>query len=142
MQFCQACGSEIPEYDSGYYARNMMCIPCYVRKNSEVPLVTCARCGVRINKIESKERKGQLYCNYCFSELERLEHLPTCSICNKKIEPSEKSMKSAAGLIAHADCVRKKDEQKLHRIFEPGQADLHRTILSSMMGRIEGMLAY
>ena len=111
MPYCQICGSLINEYDSGYYARNMLCIPCYVKKTSEVESVSCARCGTRVRKYESKEKDGQKYCNYCFNELSREEKLPECAICSRRIEAWQKSEKLSDGKIVHSDCLRQKKEE-------------------------------
>lgn len=104
MPNCLTCGSGIDEYDSGYYSRNMLCIPCYSRKASEVPMASCGKCGVRIRQDEARNRRGTYYCNYCVGELERLDRVPGCAICRQKVESYDRSMKSAKGMV-HVSCA-------------------------------------
>ncbi len=110
MPYCLGCGSMIDEYDSGYYARNMFCIPCYNRKSIENTKVPCARCGVQVRQDEAKRRSDGVYCIHCYFELERLEKIAktvTCPICKKPIESWQKSMKSPSGAVLHVECAEK-----------------------------------
>ena len=101
MPFCLSCGAGIDDYDSAYYARNMLCIPCYVRKASEIAMVNCTRCGIRVRQEEAKRRGSGMYCNYCASELERQERTPICPLCKKAIESWQKSTRTPDGHIVH-----------------------------------------
>jgi hypothetical protein len=107
MPYCLTCGSMIDEYDSGYYARNMLCIPCYTQKTSAIPMVSCSRCGIRIKQDEAKRKGSGSYCNYCLSELERAERAVVCPLCKKPVESWQKSMKSPSGSILHIECAEK-----------------------------------
>lgn len=107
MPYCLACGSMIDEYDSGYYARNMFCIPCYNRKSSEIAMVSCSRCGVRVRQEEAKRRNAGVYCNYCNSELERAARVLVCPVCKKPVESWQKSMKAPSGPVLHIECAEK-----------------------------------
>lgn len=113
MPNCLTCGAGIDEYDSAYYARNMLCIPCYTRKASEIPMVSCSKCGIRVKAEEARQRRGMPYCSYCYSELERTDRLPECSICLKLIESWQKQIRLSGGKIAHADCAQKAHDRKL-----------------------------
>ena len=113
MPSCLSCGSEVGEYDSGYYSRNMLCIPCYTAKASEIPMVNCGKCGMRIKKDEARSRSSGVYCNYCYSELERVERLPECAACGRRIESWQQSLKSAEGKSYHADCLPRAQEKRV-----------------------------
>ena len=101
----------IDEYDSGYYARNMLCIPCYGRKSSEAESISCSRCGTRVRRYEAKELEGRQLCNYCYSEISRVEHLPACAVCREKIEPWQKSERLPDGKVVHSACLRDRKEE-------------------------------
>ncbi len=105
MPNCLTCGAGIDEYDSAYYARNMLCIPCYTRKASE-SFASCSRCGSRVKADEARRRQGGLYCTYCASELERQDALPNCSICGSRIEGWQEKTRSSSGQFAHASCTK------------------------------------
>lgn len=113
MPNCLTCGSGIDEYDSAYYARNMLCIPCYTRKASEIPSISCSKCGIRVKQEEARSRRGNYYCSYCASELERVERLPVCPLCARKIESYQSSTKLSDGKIVHSDCASKAHDKKL-----------------------------
>lgn len=145
MPYCQTCGSMIDEYDSGYYARNMLCIPCYSRKASEVEYVSCARCGTRIRRYEAREGGGRRLCNYCYNEVSRVEKLPTCAVCKKKIEAWQKTERLSETKIAHADCVReKKEETRKILAAEEKRSDREAkgggTMLGAVMNKIVSIL--
>jgi formylmethanofuran dehydrogenase subunit E len=106
MPYCLACGSMIDEYDSGYYARNMFCIPCYGAKMAEAQMTSCSKCGVRIRKDSARHWQGGIFCNYCASELERLEKRAKCEICKKTIESWEKALDMPDDKKAHEACAR------------------------------------
>ncbi|MCX8197709.1 MAG: hypothetical protein N3F07_00730 [Candidatus Micrarchaeota archaeon] len=108
MVFCLTCGAEVDEYDSAYYARAMLCIPCYIKKTSEASFAICSKCGLRVRQEESKQRRGRAYCGYCFSELERIDQLPECSLCARRIEAHQHSLRLSDGSIAHSSCAAKK----------------------------------
>lgn|GEM_PF-1047829 len=113
MPSCLECGSEVGDYDSGYYSRNMLCFTCYTRKASEIRMTNCNKCGMRIRQDEARSRSGGLYCNYCFSELERIERMPVCEICQKRIESFQPSLKNVEGQTLHADCAQKKEGKRV-----------------------------
>jgi len=113
MECCLACGAGIDEYDSGYYARNMTCISCYVRKSSEAPMTNCSKCGLRIKQEEARSRRGGFYCGYCFSELERTERLPKCGFCTRIIEYYQESLKLSDGSQVHSSCAQTARESHL-----------------------------
>ncbi|VVC01690.1 Uncharacterised protein [uncultured archaeon] len=145
MPYCQACGSMIDEYDSGYYARNMLCIPCYGRKSSEVESIGCARCGTRVRKYESRERQGRQYCNYCYNELSRVERLPVCLVCHERIEGWQKAQKLPDGRMAHESCLRER-KGDARRLMEEGERKAAKegegsgTILGAVMNKIVSVL--
>lgn len=105
MPYCLSCGAEIDEYDSGYYSRNMLCIPCYDRKAQAADMVSCSRCGTRVPRDSAESKKGSLYCSYCYSELERLDRIPICSLCNKNLESYQKSLRLSNGKTVHLACA-------------------------------------
>lgn len=107
MSNCLVCGIGIDEFDSAYYSRSMLCIPCYTRKASEIPMAGCQRCGVRVRQDEIRQRRGSYYCNYCLSEIERIDRLPECYLCAKKIREHEKSIKTSGMRPVHASCAEK-----------------------------------
>ncbi|MFA6489712.1 MAG: hypothetical protein WCT52_03435 [Candidatus Micrarchaeia archaeon] len=113
MPNCLSCGAGIDEYDSGYYSRSMLCIPCYTAKMSEVPMANCGKCGMRIRRDDARSRGGGIYCNYCFSELDRVERLPKCEDCERRIESWQKSIKSAEGRFYHAECAQKMKDKRV-----------------------------
>ncbi|MEM4348592.1 MAG: hypothetical protein QXN37_03415 [Candidatus Anstonellaceae archaeon] len=110
MPHCLICGAVVDEYDSAYYPRGMLCIPCYVRKSAESSAF-CAKCGTRLRVEEAKRKGGLLLCNFCEGELERRERLPICRICGQKIESFQKQLRLADGLFAHLDCALKSKSQ-------------------------------
>ena len=105
MQYCLVCGTEVDEYDSAYYSRSMLCIPCWTRKSSEVAMASCSRCGTRMRQDEIKHKGGAQYCTYCFNELERLERIPICPLCSKKMESYQKTLKLSNGKMVHEACA-------------------------------------
>ncbi|MEM4633579.1 MAG: hypothetical protein QW275_00305 [Candidatus Anstonellaceae archaeon] len=107
MTYCLTCGAQIDEYDSAYYARSMLCIPCYIKKSAEGAYVLCSKCALRVKQEEARQRRGRLYCSYCFSELERVDQLPSCYICTKKIENHQKSLKLSNGQYVHSECAKR-----------------------------------
>lgn len=133
MQNCLTCGSGIDEYDSGYYARNMLCIPCYNRKASEVPSVSCGKCGRRIRQDEARGRRGAYYCSGCFSEIEREEGLPTCPLCKKRIEYWQESLKLSNADLVHASCAEKQQKRSLRAYcsFCKKEVDLFKVLPNS-----------
>jgi len=104
MPNCLTCGAGIDEYDSGYYSRSMLCIPCYASKSSDTS-VSCTRCGTRVRREEASRRGGSVYCYYCASELERVERKPACPLCGNKMESWQKSIQMANGQPAHSECA-------------------------------------
>lgn len=104
MVYCLNCGSSIDEYDGAYYARSMLCIPCFNRKQSEASARSCSRCGRSIRTDESKSHKGLTYCSYCFSEIQRLESAIFCSFCKKQIMDWEEKSKMPDGKYCCAKC--------------------------------------
>src|SRR3989338_485277 len=170
MVYCLNCGVSIDEYDSGYYARNMNCIPCYNRKQSESVSRPCSRCGRSIRVDESRSNKGYSYCSYCFSEIQRLEKAIYCAFCKKQIKEWEEKFRlpdgkycckkcheSSAGKMAPKICSICKRTAQLRFIDERGNAlcmqcaqdspyarsQMHGspTKLSSLLGNIKRMLA-
>ena len=113
MPSCLSCGSEVGEYDSGYYSRSMLCIPCYTAKAAEIQMTSCVKCGMRIRKDEARQRGGGTCCNFCFSELERVERLPKCEACERRIESWQKPIKSVEGRFYHADCAQKMKDKRV-----------------------------
>ena len=108
MPYCLGCGSMIDEYDSGYYARNMFCIPCYNRKAVEATKVPCVRCGVLTRQDEARRGNAGVYCRHCYFEMERLEgiaKIQACPLCKKPVESWQKSMKSPSGAVLHIECA-------------------------------------
>ncbi len=95
----------IDEYDSGYYARNMYCIPCFDRKEQKEEMMSCSRCGTRMRRDEGKRRKGESYCGYCAGELERMEKTITCPLCLRPIESYQKTTTLANRGLVHASCA-------------------------------------
>ena len=145
MAFCLSCGTGIDEYDSGYYARNMLCIPCYNQKISEVPMASCSRCGMRVKRSEARERHSDYHCAYCFSEEERQAAIPKCPICDKQVESWQESAKSSKGSLAHLSCLR----DGLHSAGHGSGAGVpsqetrphQRALIRNIIGRIGAFLA-
>ena len=105
MPNCLSCGAGVDEYDSGYYSRNMMCIPCYVQKSSD-STVSCTRCGTRVRREEASRKGGSIYCSYCSSEIERVARVPECPHCREKLQSWQKSFRLANGQTVHAECAK------------------------------------
>lgn len=103
-----SCGIGVDEFDSAYYSRSMLCVPCYTLKASAIAMTSCARCGVRIRQDEARQRRGSYYCNYCLSELNRIDSEPTCSLCARKIDSYERAVKLAEGRVTHVVCAEEK----------------------------------
>ncbi|MEM4554292.1 MAG: hypothetical protein QXT25_00375 [Candidatus Anstonellaceae archaeon] len=104
MPHCLTCGALVDEFDSAYYPRGMLCIPCYVRKGAE-STAFCSKCGTRLRVDEAKRKGGSLFCSFCAGEIERKERLPFCRICGQKIESFQKQLRLADASIAHTDCA-------------------------------------
>jgi len=97
MVYCLNCGAQIDEYDSGYYARSMFCIPCYNRKQSEAAARSCTRCGRSIRADEARSYKGGQLCCFCFGEMQRLERVVRCKICQHEIGDWDEKFRLAEG---------------------------------------------
>jgi hypothetical protein len=98
MVYCLKCGTLIEEdWDSGYYAREMLCIPCYDRKQIEGMKKPCRRCGVRASEESGGSVRGSFYCGGCKRELEREIELRTCFVCKRFIESYESLHQSPDG---------------------------------------------
>lgn len=163
MSYCLTCGSMIDEWDSAYYARTMLCIPCYDRKSYVQRTVSCAKCGMGVRQDEGRRKSGGVYCNYCASELERLERIPKCPVCRLPVESWQKSVKTPKGETVHASCEqsaaghatvcnicgRKKNERMRLTAFgkpicalclEERRKDSQRATLASFVDRIGAMI--
>ena len=141
MPYCLSCGSDVWEYDSAYYARNMHCIPCYTRKASEVPMVSCSRCGVRLKNYEAKERHGSWHCTYCFSEENRQAAIPTCPVCGTKVEEWQKPIRAPDGKMLHPSCQEGRKRQAMREFAgRPSQPQGKSAILRLMLGKVSAML--
>ena len=165
MPYCVLCGTMIDELDSAYYSRNMLCIPCWTRKTTEIPMTNCSKCGVRIRESEARRRPTGKYCNYCFNELERLERQVLCPLCKKPVESWQKSMKTPSGQVLHVECaeasqrrgnaarcIRCGRQTDLYKVTTDGiivcyacakkdsQATADRTLLGRMVDRIGSMI--
>jgi formylmethanofuran dehydrogenase subunit E len=106
MPYCISCGANIDEYDSAYYARNLLCIPCYNKKISDAAYTTCSRCGIRFRADSAIYKSGKILCSSCANEIERAAYLPVCSLCNQKISYGQQKVHLTLG-YAHVACVKK-----------------------------------
>ncbi len=97
MVYCLNCGKIIDEWDSGYYARQMLCIPCWDRKEVEGRKRPCGRCGVRTSPDSGSSFRGGFYCRACVRELEREREARTCHVCRRFVENWEKIFQSPDG---------------------------------------------
>jgi len=102
--FCMRCGTELPEYDTAYYARNMLCITCYGAKQREAATSPCGRCGVRANKDEMKFFRDKNLCTYCLREAQQEAHDKECALCKKWIEDWEEKFRMPSGQFACKKC--------------------------------------
>lgn len=116
MPNCLTCGAGIDEYDSGYYSRSMLCIPCYSRKSTEISMVSCSKCGTRMRADEARRKNGALCCAYCISEIERVERMPSCQACSKKIESWQSTVRMANGQLVHSECAQPKKYPEISAI--------------------------
>ncbi len=111
MPNCLSCGSDVGEYDSGYYSRSMLCITCWTQKASQVPSILCSKCGMTMRQEEARMRNGSNYCGYCYSELERIERMPVCHLCEHRIEGYQQSIRTADYQLVHSECAQKSRQQ-------------------------------
>lgn len=89
MDYCTSCGTEIEDWDTGYYARNLLCIGCYDRKKISDAMRPCERCGIHSMPEQLTEFRKQHVCQNCLSEAKREAARKECAYCHHWIEDWE-----------------------------------------------------
>lgn len=102
--FCLSCGTAIQEWDAGYYARQMLCIPCYQRKQQELSKKPCQKCFVRVREGELKFFRDKYLCPYCHREMQQQAHEKECAFCKKWIEDWEHKFRLPDGHFICEKC--------------------------------------
>lgn len=87
----------IEDWDSGYYARQMLCIPCWSARQADARKTPCRRCGMRVSEESGGSIRGAFYCGSCKREVEREIQTRTCFVCKKFIESWENVHQSPDG---------------------------------------------
>lgn len=105
--FCLTCGTIVPEWDSAYYARSMLCIPCWQNKQREASTQPCGRCAVRTKKDELAFFREKYLCPYCLREAKQEVHDKECASCKKWIENWEKKFQMPDGRFICHSCHEK-----------------------------------
>ncbi|OIO21372.1 hypothetical protein AUJ17_03545 [Candidatus Micrarchaeota archaeon CG1_02_47_40] len=80
----------IEEWDTGYYARNQLCIPCFGTYRDAFRKVRCGFCGLEIMPENSRKIKDKTACRNCYSDQKRDIEKNTCLGCKKYINSWEK----------------------------------------------------
>lgn len=89
MEQCVQCGYQIEDWDSGYYARGMLCLTCYQRKVESDALKPCRRCGLRVRPDLLREFRGQNICPNCVPEAQAEVERHECVLCRRWIKDWE-----------------------------------------------------
>lgn len=97
----------IPSWDTGYYARGMLCITCYNKKLGESRKRQCAGCGRWVLPEEGRNVDGRFYCINCAREEKKRIEKSTCAICKKRIKGWEKKHPAPGGKVVCDKCYRK-----------------------------------
>ncbi len=104
MTYCLTCGKMIEEYDSGYYARNMLCIPCYETKRIDSGKVQCLRCMRSLFPSEMKSLEGHGYCPDCHRRLALEIESRRCNICRRVLGDWENRLKTPDNKVVCKKC--------------------------------------
>ena len=104
MAYCIRCSKLINEYDSGYYARAMLCITCYEDKMIERQKVQCMRCMRFFFPQEIKPLGGHDYCAECNRMLMAEIEKRRCHACKRVLEEWEDRVKAPDGWIVCKKC--------------------------------------
>ena len=105
--FCLRCGAGIEEWDAAYYARQMLCIPCWQRKQAEAAKKPCQKCYVRAREGELRFFRDKYLCPYCYREAQAEVKAKECAFCKKWIEDWEKKFQLPDGHFICEGCHRK-----------------------------------
>lgn len=106
-EFCQACGSSIPDWDGAYWARNMLCLTCFERKQYEERHQPCMACGARLRPEQLTLYKGRKLCNWCLKDAQGRARRHECAFCGKWIERPGQAQKMGDGRPVCPVCVEK-----------------------------------
>ncbi|GEM_PF-4938419 len=104
---CLTCGTGIEEWDAGYYARSMLCIPCWQRKEQEMSKKPCQKCYVKVGSGELKFFRDKYLCPYCLREAQNEVHDKECAFCKKWVETWEKKFRLPDGHFICEECHNK-----------------------------------
>lgn len=104
MDFCTRCGTEIPSWDGGYFARNMACITCYSAKLESDSMRPCLACGVRKRPEQLRLVRGKSLCSYCASEAEREAGRHECARCKRMLEDWDEKFRTPSGALMCKSC--------------------------------------
>ncbi len=107
MPYCVGCGTQIEEWDSGYYARQMMCISCYNRKQDRMFKKMCVNCGNVARPEQGGEINGHFYCSDCYRSETKAIAKRTCHVCKRVLDPWEKRVVSPDGKTVCEKCFAK-----------------------------------
>ncbi len=132
MTYCQKCGRLTEEWDTGYYARDLMCITCYKTYTESFRKVRCTFCAVPVPPENIKYITGQAACKNCYDDQKRRIENSSCRSCKKHINAWEKRHPLPRGGFVCDDCYKsnaaKMAARECARCFSPLGAD--RKILS------------
>ena len=105
--YCMKCGAMVDEWDSGYYARGMLCINCYNTKAADSLKAQCSYCGRRTMPSDGKEITGKFFCSNCYGEEEKRILKATCHVCGKMLESWEPRHTAPDGSVVCENCYKK-----------------------------------
>ncbi|MEM2962937.1 MAG: hypothetical protein QXW70_01845 [Candidatus Anstonellales archaeon] len=123
MTYCIKCGRLTEPWDFAYYARDLMCIPCYKQYIDSVRKMRCALCAIQILPEDVVYLKKRPLCRQCYSE--EIERITTtsCRGCKRIVKKYEPSHKLPQGGILCDDCFRKNAiklrARECYRCFAP-----------------------
>ncbi len=124
MQNCTRCGATIEDWDSSYYARGLLCQPCYDSIHAHDNKELCNGCYSYVEKNKDHCVLGKFYCGRCYQTQKEIMKGKICKDCGRLLPDNEKRMFQDDGSIVCASChadMSKKAGMRI-RVQAPGAA--------------------
>ncbi|MBM3229409.1 hypothetical protein FJZ26_03170 [Candidatus Parvarchaeota archaeon] len=86
MAYCTKCASEIEQWDTGFYTRDLLCHVCYDARKEIARRGLCVGCSSFAKKNDRHVIKGHFYCDECFDREMGEIAQRSCIMCKKELE--------------------------------------------------------